>query len=194
MDTPTSTSPSVETPVAQVTPPVNPSVETPVAPVTPPVNPPVSPSVEVPAEAPRWGGSHAAACGCLDQADQALAEARATVEHTRRYSCAHVAALRAAAAVLAVRAQPRAIRGQRNAWVLLSRVAPELGEWAAFFAAGAAKRSAADAGRSRAVTTREADDLIRAADQFIHVVEHVLGLSRQRPLDIGFSPSTLRAG
>ena len=40
----------------------------------------------------------------------------------------------------------------RSVWVLLPQVAPELAEWAAFFAAGAGKRAAAEAGLSRAVT------------------------------------------
>ena len=127
-------------------------------------------------------GAHDAACAYLARADQALAEAAAAAEHTSRYASAHMAALRAAAAVLAMRGRPHTRHGQRNAWVLLGAVAPELAEWAAFFAAGSAKRSAAEAGRSRAVTVREADDLLRDAAQFVDVVERCLGLSRQRPL------------
>jgi hypothetical protein len=67
-------------------------------------------------------------------------------------------------------------RPQKNAWVLLAEVAPELTEWASFFAAGAAKRAAAEAGSTRAVTEREADDLVRDADRFLAVVEQALGL------------------
>ena len=52
-------------------------------------------------------------------------------------------------------------RRPRNAWVLLTEVAPELAEWAAFFAAGARKRAAAEAGIESAVTARDADDLVR---------------------------------
>ena len=87
-----------------------------------------------------------------------------------RYACAHVSALRATAALLAARATPAAgpRRGrQKNAWVLLAEVAPELSEWAAFFSAGAAKRAAAESGSRRAVTEREADDLVRDADRFL---------------------------
>lgn len=126
--------------------------------------------------APHHGGGYDVAGGYLARADSALAEARLAVEHTDRYASAHMAALRAAAAVLAVRGRPHSRRGQRNAWVLLSVVAPELGEWAAFFAAGSAKRSAAEAGRSKAVTTREADDLLRDATQFVEVVGRCLRL------------------
>jgi len=96
-----------------------------------------------------------------------------------RYACAHVAALRAAAALLAARARPAPRprgRRQKNAWVLLTEVAPELSEWAGFFAGGAAKRAAAEAGSTRAVTAREADDLVRDADRFLAVVEQLLGL------------------
>ena len=52
-----------------------------------------------------------------------------------------------------------------------------MAEWASFFAAGAAKRAAAEAGSTRAVSEREADDLVREADQFLRVVEDSLGLA-----------------
>ncbi len=120
----------------------------------------------------------------LARASEALAEAEESRDHLIRYASAHVAALRAAAAVLAVRAKPAASRRpvQRNVWVLLAKVAPELGEWAAFFAAGAPKRAAAEAGLTRAVTEREADDLLRDATTFVELVERSLGLPRQTVL------------
>lgn len=114
----------------------------------------------------------------LARAAESLSEAMAATEVPTRYACAHVAALRAAAALLAARAHPEPARRrpQRNAWVLLAEVAPELAEWARFFAAGAAKRAAAEAGSTRAVSEREADDLVRDADRFLAVVERSLGL------------------
>jgi hypothetical protein len=115
----------------------------------------------------------------LARAAESLSEAIAATEVPTRYACAHVAALRAAAALLAARARPEPTRRrppQRNAWALLVDVAPELEEWARFFAAGAAKRAAAEAGSTRAVTEREADDLVRDADRFLAVVERSLGL------------------
>ena len=75
--------------------------------------------------------------------------------------------------------------------MLLAEVAPELGEWASFFAAGAAKRAAAEAGSTRAVTEREADDLVRDADRFLAVVETALGLT---PHLSGQLSAELRAG
>lgn len=115
----------------------------------------------------------------LLRAADSLSEAVATPEVPTRYALAHVAALRAAAALLAARARPAGAtrrRPQKNAWVLLAEVAPELGEWATYFAAGAGKRAAAEAGSTRAVSEREADDLVRDADRFLAVVEQSLGL------------------
>ena len=114
----------------------------------------------------------------LARAAESLSEAMAAREVPARYACAHVAALRAAAALLAARATPAPARRrpQKNAWVLLAEVAPELTEWAQFFAGGASKRAAAEAGSTRAVTEREADDLVRDADRFLAVVERSLGL------------------
>lgn len=113
----------------------------------------------------------------LALAAESLQEAITARDVPTRYACAHVAALRAAAALLGARAQPAPRRTrQKNAWVLLTEVAPELSEWARFFAAGAGKRAAAEAGSTRAVTDREADDLVRDADRFLAVVESALGL------------------
>jgi hypothetical protein len=131
----------------------------------------------------------------LSRARAALAEALETSDHLIRYSSAHVAALRVAAAVLAVRARPVRSgprrRVQRNAWVLLAEVAPEFGEWATFFAAGAAQRAAAEAGLERAVTTREADDLVRAADTFYTQVEASLRLSTTPALTATTDPQSV---
>jgi hypothetical protein len=117
----------------------------------------------------------------LARAAESLHDAVVAPDVPTRYACAHVAALRAAAGLLAARARPVGSpagrrRPQKNAWVLLAEVAPELTEWATFFAAGAAKRAAAEAGSTRAVTEREADDLVRDADRFLAVVEQALGL------------------
>ena len=114
-----------------------------------------------------------------------LHEAATTTAVPERYVHAHVAALRAAAALLAVRTVPTSTRRrQRNAWVLLAQVAPEFAEWASFFAAGAAKRAAAEAGSVRAVTEREADDLLRDSDRFLATVEASLGLVPHPPVGV----------
>jgi hypothetical protein len=100
---------------------------------------------------------------------------------SRRYAVAHLAALRAAAAVLATRARPTGRRGPRSAWDLLAQAAPELAEWAAFFAAGAGKRAAAEAGLD-AVTPREADDLLRDVETFLALAETTVGVPHQTSL------------
>lgn len=124
----------------------------------------------------------AAAVTLLDQARRGLVEATASTDVRQRYATAHLGALRAAAAVLAARTRPESARRRpRSAWVLLEQVAPELGEWAGFFAAGAAKRAAAEAGLSSAVTDREADDLVRDVGTFLSVVENCLGVSTRPP-------------
>ena len=125
----------------------------------------------------------AAATQLLDQAHRGLREAAGCTDPRQRYATAHLGALRAAAAVLAARTRPEPARGRpRSAWVLLAEVAPELGEWAAFFAAGASKRAAAESGSRRAVTEREADDLVRDADRFLGLVEESLGMTRHTPV------------
>lgn len=116
----------------------------------------------------------------LKLAHRGLDEAAATTAPSERYCLAHLAALRAAAAVLACRAAPAAPRRgrPRSAWVLLAQVAPELTEWAGFFAAGAAKRAAAEAGMRGAVSPREADDLLRDTTSFLSVVETTVSFAR----------------
>ncbi|HLZ37581.1 MAG TPA: SAV_6107 family HEPN domain-containing protein [Mycobacteriales bacterium] len=118
----------------------------------------------------------------LDAARGELVAAAASPSPAQRYAAAHLAALRAAAAVLAARAHPaRTVRrgAPRTVWALLAAVAPELSEWAAFFAAGARKRAAAEAGLARAVTPRDADDLLRDAQVFLDLVTGTLGIPHQ---------------
>src|ERR671921_1149119 len=122
----------------------------------------------------------------LERAAASLREAITSTDAGLRYAHAHVAALRATAALLSARATPvpgrRGRPVQRNAWVLLAQVAPEFAEWAAFFSAGAAKRAAAQSGSARAVSEREADDLVRDADRYLGLVEESLGMTRHLPL------------
>jgi hypothetical protein len=124
----------------------------------------------------------------LERAAASLREAITSTDAGLRYAHAHVAALRATAALLSARATPvpgrRGRAVQRNAWVLLAQVAPEFAEWAAFFSAGAAKRAAAEAGSARAVTEREADDLVRDADRYLGLVEESLGMTHHLPLPV----------
>lgn len=114
----------------------------------------------------------------VDRAHDSLFEARTASTAGERYVGAHLAALRAAAAVLAVRGRPTRRGRPRSVWEVLPAVAPELGEWAAFFDAGATRRAAVEAGRDDVVSSREADDLLRDAATFLGLVETAIGLPR----------------
>lgn len=123
----------------------------------------------------------------LQSARQGLAEAAEEDGAGSRYVAAHLAALRAAAAIVAAR--PDAGTGARrkapkSVWELLPRVEPALSEWAAFFAAGARKRAAAEAGLARAVSAAEADDLLRDAETFLSLAEDALGVTVQPVLPL----------
>ena len=121
-----------------------------------------------------------AALDLVMSARRSLTEAMLAQAPSARYAAAHLAALRAAAAVLAARSQPvgRRRRRVRSVWVVLPEVAAEFTEWAMFFAAGARKRAAAEAGVA-CVSEREADDLLRDADTFLARVVGSLGLPHQ---------------
>jgi SAV_6107-like HEPN len=118
------------------------------------------------------------AVALMESARHGLAAAEDEPTAAGRYVAAHLAALRAAAAIVAARAEPVGGRRRRpqSVWELLPKVEPALREWAAFFAAGAAKRAAAEAGLPRAVSADEADDLLRDAGTFVTLAEGGLGL------------------
>jgi SAV_6107-like HEPN len=123
----------------------------------------------------------------LRSARQGLAEAAEERSAAARYVAAHLAALRAAAAVVAARPEPGPgprRKAPKSVWELLPRVEPALAEWAAFFAAGARKRAAAEAGLTRAVSGAEADDLLRDAETFLSLAEQALGVTIQPVLPL----------
>ena len=123
----------------------------------------------------------------LETARRGLAEAAAESDPGTRYICAHLAALRAAAAIVGARGEPGTgsrRRRPRSVWELLPQVEPTLGEWAAFFAASASKRAAAEAGLLRAASAHEADDLLRDATTFLSVAERALGVESQPQLPL----------
>jgi hypothetical protein len=127
------------------------------------------------------------ALSLLQAARGGLAEAAAESSPSTRYICAHLAALRAAAAIVAARGEPGSgsrRRRPRSVWELLPQVEPTLTEWSAFFAASAAKRAAAEAGLPSAASAREADDLLRDAETFVTIAERALGVDGQALLPL----------
>ncbi|MDH6139132.1 MULTISPECIES: SAV_6107 family HEPN domain-containing protein [Kitasatospora] len=129
-------------------------------------------------------GTPPAARDLLAQAERTLLAADAAEDPLERYATAHLAALRTTAAVLAVRGRPeknpRRRKAIRSAWEVLPEVAPELAEWAVYFAAGASKRAAAEAGVRGAASARDADDLVRNTAVFLRLVARVLRLDGNR--------------
>jgi hypothetical protein len=110
----------------------------------------------------------------IQRAREAIIEAELAPQPSDRYVAAHHAALLVAAILLAARADPAESARRtrpRNAWRMLSAVAPEFAEWAAFFAATEGKRDAVRAGATTIVSAREADDLVRDAQTFLSLVE-----------------------
>ncbi|MEV4612824.1 SAV_6107 family HEPN domain-containing protein [Kitasatospora sp. NPDC049258] len=134
---------------------------------------------------PRRATAPPAALDLLRHAHRTLEQARALQDPLERYATAHLAALRTTAAVLAVHGRPerhpRRRQAIRSAWELLPEVAPELAEWAVYFAAGARRRAAAEAGITGAATARDADDLIRNTALYLRIVQRLLGLSPAPP-------------
>jgi len=126
------------------------------------------------------------ALALLESARQGLAASECDSSAAGRFVGAHLAALRAAAAIVAARAEPPSVRRRRpqSVWELLPRVEPTLSEWASFFAAGAGKRAAAEAGLPRAVSSREADELLRDAATFVSLAESALGVPAQSLLPL----------
>jgi hypothetical protein len=108
-----------------------------------------------------------AALSLFEQARHELAAAQSAVEPAQRYASAHLAA------------RPDARRRQLSVWALLARVCPELREWAAFFAACSRTRAAVQAGVTRLVSARDADDLVRQCAEFIELAERTAADGRR---------------
>jgi len=120
------------------------------------------------------------AISLLSQAAHTLADAERQPVAGDRYAAAYLAALRAAAAVVAARAKPNARRRRPlPVWALLAALVPELGDWASFFAAGSRTRAAVQAGVTRLVTDRDADDLVRQVGEFMALAERNIRGDRQ---------------
>src|SRR4051812_35745869 len=83
----------------------------------------------------------------LARADAELLAAQFSSEPWEQLSHAHLAALRAGAAIVAFRGTPSGRGAPRTVWGMLGVVAPELSSWSTYFADAASLRSAVDAGR-----------------------------------------------
>jgi hypothetical protein len=93
-----------------------------------------------------------------------------------RYIAAHLAAVRAAGAVISARLSPEQARMRRpsSMWDLLPRVAPELAEWAAYFNEGTPTRARAERGQCNAVNAQQAEEMLANAREFAALAEGML--------------------
>jgi hypothetical protein len=119
----------------------------------------------------------------LERADAELVAAQFSSEPWEQFTHAHLAALRAGAAVLAERQPVCGRRAPRTVWELLDLAAPELGRWATYFAAGAGLRAAVDAGRFDAVTAERAEQVLCHAEDFLDIVRGELEAAAAEPGD-----------
>lgn len=109
----------------------------------------------------------------LDQARALWRDAVAQPHPADRFRISHLAALRATAALLAARSEPgrRLAHRPTSAWVLVLKIAPEFADWASYFAAGVAKRAAADAGVVGAVSDADAAEMLEAVRTYLFLVD-----------------------
>ncbi|TDD91571.1 hypothetical protein E1202_05300 [Saccharopolyspora karakumensis] len=122
----------------------------------------------------------AGALSLLLHARTCLHEAETADRPGERFIAAHLAALRAATAVVVARAAPREDKRPASVWQLLTAAAPELREWAAYFAARSNRRAAAEAG-VRTTTDAHADELLDNSREFLGIVgRSLLGATRER--------------
>lgn len=103
----------------------------------------------------------------LRRADAELVAARLSSEAWELFSHAHLAALRAGAAVVAARSAGPGRKALRTVWDLLDTVAPELAAWSTYFADAAPLRSAVDAGRFDELSPGRAEQALFWAEDFV---------------------------
>ena len=110
----------------------------------------------------------------LRRADAELLAARFTAEPDEQFVHAHLAALRAAAALVAAWGAPTRRGGPRAVWDLLARTAPEFEKWTAYFASGAQARADIEAGVEDVVTADRAGEVLATAEDFVDEIRIAL--------------------
>ncbi|MFF2653605.1 SAV_6107 family HEPN domain-containing protein [Streptomyces sp. NPDC058045] len=127
-------------------------------------------------KSPRQGAAPPpAAADLLASARRGLETAHDLDGPLQQYAAIHLAALRAAAAVLDVKRRPEHRLGRRarirSTWDLLPEVAPEFAEFAAYFDKTTIKRIRAEAGIIGAVDIHELEDVRHMTTLFMRKVE-----------------------
>src|SRR5699024_1065714 len=92
----------------------------------------------------------------MTRAERELAQVTSGQEPQESFLHAHMAALRAAAAVLELQVVPGGRRRRvRSAWEQLAEAGPQWQEWADYFAQGAPVRAAIESGRTTTLSAAE---------------------------------------
>lgn len=110
----------------------------------------------------------------LQRSEAELLAAQFSSEPWERFSHAHLAALRAAAALVQLRGRPGGRGAPRAVWEMLQLVEPGLSRWASYFADGAALRAAVESGRFDEVGPDRADEALAAAEDFVDGVQAIV--------------------
>lgn len=111
----------------------------------------------------------------LSRSDAEVVAARLSQDPAERYLHAHLAALRAGAALVERSSTLRRRGAPRTVWDLVADARPGLAQWAGWFAAAAPRRAAIESGRWETVEDAEADAHVAAAEQFQDLVRAELG-------------------
>jgi hypothetical protein len=112
----------------------------------------------------------------LARSDAELVAASSASEPGGTLLHAHLAALRAGAALVQARGRPGGRPAPRTVWEMVAVIAPELAGWAAYFADTAVLRAAVEAGRGHMVGAESAERALGAAEDFQDAARGVLGL------------------
>ena len=139
------------------------------------------------ASVPAAAGVPLAVTDLLERSRETLESACRAVDTTERHRDAYLGALRAGAALVAARVAAPPRSRPRSVWQTLPEIAPELGEWATFFAASSRRQALAD--RGGWVSAREADDLLRQSEMFLRLVSDLLGAPLAAPLPESITPA-----
>jgi hypothetical protein len=110
----------------------------------------------------------------LARADAELLAARVSPDADDRFVHAHLAALRAATALVVAWGALTKRRGPRAVWELLARTAPEFEAWTAYFASGAKERADVEAGVPGVVSEKRAGELLATAEDFVDEIRIAL--------------------
>lgn len=121
----------------------------------------------------------------LARAHAELDGAQSAPEPREQFLHAHMAALRAAAAVVSVVPRDRAPRRRgtpRSVWVQLEEAGPQWQEWARYYTASAHTRAALESGQLREIESAQAQEAIDTAGRFIQGVGRFLDEQAAMPM------------